>query len=1789
MSSLEAEDFFDIPADCTSSLAAIAECKERKPSWSSADAHLIPQDQREFLFLATNSKFSQAKPRDKFPSKLLTTMDLVPSDARVRSASDISSGLNRNPELEDLGTWNPMADDYESKAFNSYKEPTVADFVKSFPGNSSYSSPRGDDEVRIFVGRIPQQMTREGLNNLFSQVGKLVSCKLITQHSKDTNIGFVGYNTVGEAETAIQKFDGLDVGQGSRLKVALALTKQKPTFTDLEPTIDTVNGITENAESEQNEDETSLKNGLSASANSSVSCLDSSMIHEASSGPPEPGTPLQEIPSPLINHALNVRRPSSGSITQEPVSPSVIADPEQLSYVKGYKRFFIKQLSMESVPTDGSFEVVVTDVEHPGCVWAQLCTPEALERQEQLRTKLQVTYSSSAYENYVPTVGEVCVAQFSFDDNWYRAKVDIVNNVGTLRVTYIDFGNHEDVTVESVRRITEDLASFPRQALRLSLYGVASTSPSDNWSTEATSFVKSKALGSKCMIQVSRQHNEILFVQLHDPRETSFGATINESLIASGLAKPRERPVTSENMSQQYSAPEVPQKAESKRPEEKEGFQSKERRPVYQANPSQGQARQIKSPFQPGSNAAAPREFSNPVRNLTGTMANKEPFEVVINAIVNPWEFYAQKTDPELVHKLNNIMGDLNQYMNGNSFPPQSHAFSCGEWCAAKFSLDSLWYRAVILEILPNGFRVRYMDFGNSEVVSGNSIGPLPQHLQSFAPLSLRCSLAGVTKPKGKEWSAEAVYHFKSLVSNKTFLCRIIHQHDVTNIVELQDPSQNREQTVAGSLISVGLADAFVRKDGTKHQLTGKRGSSLTGPQQQLDGGTNEPKAVLNDSRKSPFNIQGSLPPNRSVGPASEVRTREAQYNQPNSGQRSQSDLTDKASWNKVAIIQQTSFHPRDKIEKRCLSQLESFVFQPAIKEATLPPEASFFNALLAEVTKEGLFFIQVADHEAAQSLKTLSEDMNAYYKSAESSFFRPQPNQLCAALFAETGDWCRAFIKDVTPDGSVDVHYVDFGNTETLPVSSAQLLLDRFINVPFFALPCSLAQISQPDPPGWSDQAMAFIAGKLPVFSCTNVHLVAKGCDMLHVDFVVSKDPPQSLSQLLLKEGLATRSLIRETGLAQQDSHIQGQVPLRRLSEQSARSTASSRKAADIVSCVFEPAVKALEGRDVFDAMLTHVSSPSSFFIQVLEHDNVKSLEQLSADLNAHYSSVRYPPFQAQTNKMCVGLFSETNDWCRGFIDGVNLDGTAHVHYLDYGNSEVLPCSEMRPLEARFQHLAPMALKSSLNGVFPAQSNGWSNSARESFLSIAPLNSQLKVRVIGSESGLLLVDAISPNSSSQVSLSQFLVNQGLASANPPLDQQMTPCPQAPFNDARFNASEVPLVNVPQGTTCRVLVSDVQRPDKLFLQVLHKENVQNLLAMSETLNMHCSTIDNVPYNPELGELCCAKFSDDQTWYRAVVKEKITESDMMVVFVDYGNQDVVSMDSIRRIRNSFAQLPIQAVECFLVDIEPVSGSIWSSDAATFLKQRLTAQVTEAFFAEFGTCRQGQSFGVKLFEVGPDRQPGKPVAEDMVKRGLARGPDDAAISVLPMIVPNLDQFDVVITDVVHPGEIWGQVLDPEANNALDMLMKDINEYCLREAVPVSTFLPGQECCAQFSQDSLWYRARVLGCPSSERIKVQFVDFGNSELSTPDKIRVMRDEFFKLPAQALKLCLANIRPTHHAWSQEAGAWLKVIVNRQLKATVIKRLPEHLVVSLSDWNVPNGPINISQELINAGYAANS
>ena len=49
-------------------------------------------------------------------------------------------------------------------------------------------------------------------------------------------------------------------------------------------------------------------------------------------------------------------------------------------------------------------------------------------------------------------------------------------------------------------------------------------------------------------------------------------------------------------------------------------------------------------------------------------------------------------------------------------------------------------------------------------------------------------------------------------------------------------------------------------------------------------------------------------------------------------------------------------------------------------------------------------------------------------------------------------------------------------------------------------------------------------------------------------------------------------------------------------------------------------------------------------------------------------------------------------------------------------------------------------------------------------------------------------------------------------------------------------------------------------------------------------------------------------------------------------------------------------------------------------------------------------------------------------------------------------------------------------------------------------------GQPCCAQYTEDSQWYRATVLAVesknPRMKLLKIQYVDYGNVEYHPPDR---------------------------------------------------------------------------------------
>jgi hypothetical protein len=67
---------------------------------------------------------------------------------------------------------------------------------------------------KLFVGKLPFAATDHDLNEIFSQVGKVVSAKVIMDREtgRSKGFGFVEFETDEEAANAISQFNGADYG-----------------------------------------------------------------------------------------------------------------------------------------------------------------------------------------------------------------------------------------------------------------------------------------------------------------------------------------------------------------------------------------------------------------------------------------------------------------------------------------------------------------------------------------------------------------------------------------------------------------------------------------------------------------------------------------------------------------------------------------------------------------------------------------------------------------------------------------------------------------------------------------------------------------------------------------------------------------------------------------------------------------------------------------------------------------------------------------------------------------------------------------------------------------------------------------------------------------------------------------------------------------------------------------------------------------------------------------------------------------------------------------------------------------------------------------------------------------------------------------------------------------------------------------------------------------------------------------------------------------------------------------
>lgn len=117
---------------------------------------------------------------------------------------------------------------------------------------------------------------------------------------------------------------------------------------------------------------------------------------------------------------------------------------------------------------------------------------------------------------------------------------------------------------------------------------------------------------------------------------------------------------------------------------------------------------------------------------------------------------------------------------------------------------------------------------------------------------------------------------------------------------------------------------------------------------------------------------------------------------------------------------------------------------------------------------------------------------------------------------------------------------------------------------------------------------------------------------------------------------------------------------------------------------------------REYVDVIVSDVrTDPFSFSIQVLQDGGIPELEQLIKDFSLHHQS----PSAAQTvaprsGDLVSAKFSVDKQWYRARVLRANPSKKqAEVVFMDYGNSEVLPFDQLRPLGKPACRLLPISM----------------------------------------------------------------------------------------------------------------------------------------------------------------------------------------------------------------------------------------------------------------------------------------------------------------------------------------------------------------------------------------------------------------------------------------------------------------------------------------------------------------
>nr|KAG5696920.1 hypothetical protein BaRGS_015884 [Batillaria attramentaria] len=1326
-------------------------------------------------------------------------------------------------------------------------------------------------------------------------------------------------------------------------------------------------------------------------------------------------------------------------------------------------------------------QVFVSWVTTPGDFYVQLADNHSIL--DSLTDDLQSFYNGPKASPVASVqLGMMVVAKFSEDKAWYRGVVRGISG-NTADVQFVDFGNSEKVQFDSLKQIDRQFCNIPAQAGCCSLSGVRPLTQGQTWSGDAKDFLETLT-GDGAMCHFLVKKGDVLEVELE-----VGGKSIAKEMVAHAVVRGASEP------------------------------------------PSDGGSRFQQYRFE---------------KLQTGQRA--EVYVAFAESVVS---FYVQLADR--MQELDELMAELETHYNSGVGKPLLNP-QVGMPCAARYNEDGLWYRARVKAFTAKDVDVFFVDYGNTQVANKDAVYQMEPAFMSLAAQAIQCSL-DVREGRGADAQLTHFNQFtgdaklelvvKGQDGSKLLVDLLKNGLSLTTEIKGGSPAQSPPKTVKpGEYTPAAVAPGqTVQAFASFIESTSKFWIQLAGCDgdldaimkhlsQQYESGVQPALATPTPGqaccalyaedqlwyRASVLSIHGQqikvrfvdygnaeLVDRENVKPispdilskpvmaiecclegfqsasmtdaaleATETLLAEKEITVTFTGGKNVRVTVDGADAGKVLSDkgfggQQQTTLPSPK-SPPAQSGFGSRSPQsagkagggfgarsppaPVLGSQTLkdpsPPSGSS-DAIITHLEDDnGMFFVQLLSAET--QLEQLSSKLQSVFSSGGLPLSGPPTKDMvCCARFSVDGCWYRSKIESIS-GGKAKVRFVDYGNAEVVQVNGLKAVPADLLTVPVQAFPCRLKGL-----PAWTKQtALAFSRAALDVqvkvrfvssSSPFHVQISVKGQDLLQL---LSRSPASSPQKPF---GAASQDRPRGSPPSQgfggkQDAQSSRPSPqsfggaARHGGFGSPQKFGSPPQKPSFPQQVYQ-AQKPPTGKQ--NAYVSHVSDDGTFYLQ-LSHEAEK-IEEITGKLQSLASSVHPDPV---VGAACTAKFSEDGAWYRAVIKATS-GASADVLFVDFGNGEKSAISSLRPLPADLL-IPATAYHCQLEETGP----------------LAP--EQLEMFNTATEDKQLTA-AFSPGNPMSVTL---------------WDENGKNLVETLFPLGTLKPQKVPQETAP------ALVSHVCDNGLFYVHLNREEN--ELLALHE--NLHRSYAGQVEKLESFGEgqICCAKFSEDEAWYRAVVLKDLNDS-ASVLFVDYGNTDIVNKDNILKLLPGLNQPPF-AYECRLQGVVK-----WTEDQKKkFVAMTEGKRMNVRFLSSKApyTVELTRSIELDLIEENaPQNGTAAVSGEEKSEKAAAESAprfngeaSSAELATFPSQTPPGTGLGIV-SHVDGEGIFFLQLHSEDETR--ETLSERLQEEC-ESAESVKPVL-NMACCAKYSEDEAWYRAVVEKVEAQAAI-VRFIDFGNTD---------------------------------------------------------------------------------------------